>query len=101
MSYGWLNVAKETKQGMNFPLTEKGKKRLDVDCDEMELMACFLEKKIGRYNTLCKQYEKSAGTKKGAKVLEQLDILKDEIDTSAKKLSKTLKDTAHLTHLDQ
>ncbi len=95
--YSWLGIAPEPK---NVPMTEKEKSRLDNDMEKMENSAIYLENKIRRYHTLCKHYEEASGTEKGEKILKQLEILKKEIHTLSKEISRTLDDTSDITHLD-
>lgn len=95
--YSWLGVSAEPK---NVPMTDKEKTRLDADIDAMQHSAIFLEDKIQRYHKLCKDYELSAGSAKGEKIFEQLEILKNEIHTLSKDISRHLDDSADITHLD-
>jgi len=94
--YSWLGISAEPK---NVPMTDKEKSRLDNDIDTMENAAIFLENKIRRYHALCKQYELEAGTEKGEKIFEQLEILKKEIQHYSKEISRSLEDSSDITHL--
>ncbi len=95
--YSWLCVSAEPK---NVPMTEKEKTRLDQDVETMENSAIILEDKIHQFHSLCKEYEREAGTEKGEEIFHQLEKLKKEIRTLSKEISRALGDSSEITHLD-
>lgn len=97
--YSWLGVSVPGNVGVKAEgLTNDQKKKLDQDCDHIESSLLYFENKIHRYNSLCKQYSKLAETAKAGGLLRQMEVLREEIDHLADRISKTLDDTELITH---
>lgn len=94
--YSWLGMAPEPH---NVPMRDREKMILDKDIEQMKKTAITLEEKISFYHSLCKEYEKEAGTPKGEKIFHQLEALKKEIKQLSKKISHTLEESSEITHL--
>lgn len=71
-------------------MTSEEKGHLHDDLKAMLKAAVTLEDKIQSYNRLCKEYEREAGTKKGAKLYMQIEKLRTEIKELSKLISRSL-----------
>lgn len=89
--YSWLGVSTQPK---NIPMTTKEKTHLHADLKVMRDAALILEDKIQLYNKLCKEYERLAGTKKGAKLYNQIEKVRMEIKELSKLISRSLDESS-------
>ncbi len=97
-AFSWLGIGPDAKKQRSVPLTGWEKTQLDHDRITIHDSLLNFNSKIEKYNALCKKYEETAGTERGTLLLRQMEILREDIEKSSKKVTKLLDETVTLTH---